>query len=1078
MNNKIALSKNSSDIYSPSQYLNILNYPFNSCKCHYSTCGYNCDCFCHYKNHSYKQYNCTLEQKTFDLINDYCKTRNTDIITNYNNIIYSNQQRKNKKVEFSKSLEKKIKPYEYQINYTYDNKSLHEINKEIIKFKNKMNKDKEYLNNIQSKLFTNTNTANEVQKTFINDSSNENIKLRKRAYSLSNRTPYYRSLTNNNKNINFELNNFYSEKRKIRDTLINNNIIKNNILEKSKLNILNNYQEDSYTNNKLKENDLSSNKICYPKRNNSFLSITSNNKILYKFDIINNNNINNKYKKNNYINKNETKRSKNINEYAYIKYPEKEEKNVDKKQNKFSNNKYLTIKAKNDKIQLKEKEIKINDISNLNNIYINSYNSECNYINSINKNSVNNFTQYNKNKKELLKYKTKKYDAFIDDIINENNKENVINNNKNKKISLNNINLITNYENIKKKYNNNTNNTNNTNNNTHTNTSNYYHNKNYIPKKTGSYNNDEKKEPEIITNQNNKNSTSTLKNINMKYSEDIKLKHIKKKYSDTFTNREYTNNYNIKENNNTKINNILNTITSFSIKLITKEEKNKDLIIKNLNEKIVEFEKQLKIANSKIKDLSKIIEEIKNKNKLLYIDKITSFNYITIQNHYIKLNKTNLNININRNKRQKLNNDEIIIHLPDRSILGRSKNASKYIHTLSDNEHHSYSSFDNYKNMNIYFRKITTIVNDQKIHKNKPVSLSKNPIRYNKNCILNKINIKTESSKNNNCIGSSNFIKDIKINEKIIYALYPSKGNSNILYFEPDVKKFSIEKIVNTDNFEENFSNYNEKNRSMYDVRYTNGNIFLYNEGYLYIVTGKDFNIFYKYDPYKKEIIKLCKLKYNHSNGNLIYYDQRIFCLSGDFNKKVECYIESKNEWIDIPELLTERSNFSTCIINEQYLFVLFGYNNINKQYLNSIEFIDLLYENAKWKYLYYDNNKNISLFFIGALALNYDDKKIIIFGGYDGKNKKGNSCFYQINLKRNFDDEENYDIRDDKLSHIDYINHGLEINKSNKCYFLDKGYNKYYESNSNLFYTFFDSEFHAHLININTFSHEIYKIE
>ena len=34
----------------------------------------------------------------------------------------------------------------------------------------------------------------------------------------------------------------------------------------------NNYQEDSYTNNKLKENDLSSNKICYPKRNNSFLS--------------------------------------------------------------------------------------------------------------------------------------------------------------------------------------------------------------------------------------------------------------------------------------------------------------------------------------------------------------------------------------------------------------------------------------------------------------------------------------------------------------------------------------------------------------------------------------------------------------------------------------------------------------------------------------------------------------------------------------------------------------------------------------------------------------------------------------
>ena len=158
---------------------------------------------------------------------------------------------------------------------------------------------------------------------------------------------------------------------------------------------------------------------------------------------------------------------------------------------------------------------------------------------------------------------------------------------------------------------------------------------------------------------------------------------------------------------------------------------------------------------------------------------------------------------------------------------------------------------------------------------------------------------------------------------------------------------------------------------------------------------------------------------------------------------------------------------------NKRYLFVLFGYNNINKKYLNGIEFIDLLCENSKWKYLYYENSSDTSLYLTRSLVMNYDDKKIIIFGGYDGKNNSRNNLFYQINLKKNFD-EERYDISDDNLSNIIKIGKGLEFNDKNKFYFFDFGYNKYFGDNNNWIYISFDSEFNVHIININTFSHEI----
>ena len=1075
MKNNIALNQDIFDKYSSLNYENKIKYPFNSCNCQYSLCGHNCNCNCHIQRMNiHKKSTKTIEQ-TFDLINNYRKKRNTTVIDNINNV-YSNAQRNNIKLEYSKSVEKVLNSnqYEDKLFYNYNNtkveesKSLAKINKEINQFKDKMNKDKEYLNNIQNKLFnTEIDKFSNMSSIHYNDTVKEStIKNRKRAFSLNNKmnevcgykSEFYHKNINN---LDYELNDYYTEKRKIRNAIMNNNFIDDEIIHKKEFNSIQNDKVNDYFKNK-NRNIM----IPPPRRNSSFLP-NNGNKNKY---ILNNSNNN----KHNYCDNNE----KSINQYIYnnnqrCKIPEK-------KEIYNPNMKYLTIQVKDDRVQLKEKGIKLNDYIYPNYCNTINYNNKKDFRNYINKslidNEINNYNFSNektKIKKDLIKYQIKKYNSFVDKLINENNKENSKNhmNNRRKDIELNNVDLLSNYETIKSKYEIKKNNFNAL--------SNSFMNKSITKAKSEVYYQENKKDEESIliisptdTNDNNydNNNNEEMKPKNKKYSKSNSIS------SNVETKNSF---YNNNCNNNFK------TISTFSINIEKKEENSKDLLIQDLKQKIIDLENELNEANSKLENLSKIIEELKNKNKVLYIDKIESFNYITIQNHIIKLNNRNLNINIKKNKKQNINNDELIIHFPKRSSLGKSP--KKYINSFIENEQFSYSSFDNYKNMNIYFRKITTTVNDQKIHKAKPVSLTKNSIRYNKNILLSKLNIKKDESNNNNKYinnknnSNTNLIKDMKMNEKVIYTIYSSKDNINMLFFDPETKKFSFQNFKDNVKFKTDFLNNikttNKNNINISDIKCNDGNIFLYNEGYLYAVVGNNYDMFYKLDSYNKEIYKLSKLKYNHSKGNLIFYDQRIFCMSGDYNKKVECYIEQKDQWIDIPEMLTERSNFSCCIIKEQYLFALFGYNNASKQYLNSIEYIDLLCENSKWRFLYYENNNNLSMFLIGAFGINYNDKSIIIFGGYNGQTRKGNNFYYQINLKKNFD-EENYEVNDENLSNITKLNQEVKINDNNKLYFSSNGFNKFYDENNNILLTFFDDEFHSHIINLNSYSHEIYSFE
>ena len=188
MKNNFALNQDIFDLYPSLNYENRIKYPLNSCNCQYSLCDSNCNCNCHIQRMNYHKKSTKTIEQTFDLINNYRNKRNT-AVNDKINIVYSDAQRNDIKLEYSKSMDKvkNSNQYEDKLFYNYNNnkveerKSLAKLNNEINQFKDKMNKDKEYLNNIQNKLFnTEMDKYSNMSSIHYNDTITEStIKKRK-----------------------------------------------------------------------------------------------------------------------------------------------------------------------------------------------------------------------------------------------------------------------------------------------------------------------------------------------------------------------------------------------------------------------------------------------------------------------------------------------------------------------------------------------------------------------------------------------------------------------------------------------------------------------------------------------------------------------------------------------------------------------------------------------------------------------------------------------------------------------------------------------------------------------------------
>ena len=489
---------------------------------------------------------------------------------------------------------------------------------------------------------------------------------------------------------------------------------------------------------------------------------------------------------------------------------------------------------------------------------------------------------------------------------------------------------------------------------------------------------------------------------------------------------------------------------------------NKFLLEEKLN-KINELEEENKKLMNQLFEYKKNISTLIDDNKNLSDEKINNEKYISelieknndynnqIINNKKELlslkeeNKNLLNeINILENKNKDLEkekNEKLKIKLNKKSnklfkdLLIKAEGNLSYNPTLNSNN-------SNY--LNDSFKKRDSLSSSSKKKINTSFSSTK---------LMNKLKIETDLS----VIPKSNkkkYINNIEeLGENLVFKILSER---TILCYDFSNKNFCLFDYADYNNFSINYSS--EEN---------NGNIYLSYNSILYIVTGKNSDCFYCFNPQKKSMEKLCSLNNNHSKGGLISYKNSIICLSGEHNKKCEIYNINKNKWEELPEMNFERSEFGTCLIKDQYLFSIFGFNYPKNEYLNNIEFLDLLNEGSLWNNLNYKSD-NLSLYIKGFLALNYSDNKIILIGGFNGELEKNIENFSQIILGNNFENDIYVENVDRKFKDI----------QKYKSYFFSTGITKYIDDKNRIYNIAFDNNDRIHIFEMQNMGHDVFLFE
>ena len=480
-------------------------------------------------------------------------------------------------------------------------------------------------------------------------------------------------------------------------------------------------------------------------------------------------------------------------------------------------------------------------------------------------------------------------------------------------------------------------------------------------------------------------------------------------------------------------------------------------LIKIYEKEIQRLNQKLNDSNNKIKEFMKLLINNKNENQLLKeeLNKIKK-----------ELFNKNKNIKDNSFKKKRVYNKN--------NIIGRNKNS--FILKLPDSFMTKNNNYDTIHNESKISQKNSVIINNTKIpskennrNKNNSINseiykkkISKKQKRSNSQPNINKIDLGLNDIGINNIdINKLNSQRnETKKNNKLIFIIYPNIKNLKLLTFDIEHKQFTKRNFVDLGNFNKSFLESFRSDESQYNT------IFLMHKKYLYIVTGKNSDLFYIYNPHINTINKICKLKNNHANGVLITFQYKLFCLSGKFNKKVEIYMEMKREWYELKEMNIERSFFSACIIRNKYLFCLYGYNTPTNKYLDSIEYYDINNDDKGWRYLKMNNPNLLKMNICGFMCLNYKDEKIIIFGGINGIEENPVNKFYQIILGKDFDNN----------TFIEEIKRKPKDIYKNIYYYFANGYGQFEDKNKNIYYTAFDNNYNVHIIQLNNLiSHDIY---
>lgn len=345
------------------------------------------------------------------------------------------------------------------------------------------------------------------------------------------------------------------------------------------------------------------------------------------------------------------------------------------------------------------------------------------------------------------------------------------------------------------------------------------------------------------------------------------------------------------------------------------------------------------------------------------------------------------------------------------------------------------------------YKTTTKIISSTSISKNKKMLSSSSTSR-----LINRMNLNPDLSIDTSSIQPK---QQLPLSNNLIYKIY--NDPKSILCYDISNRSFHLFNYADYNNFEENFS----KNTN------TNGSIYLTYNSTLYIITGKNNDMFYSYNHSNNSMNKLCSLNNNHRYGALIAYTKSLICLSGSHNKKVELYSIEKNTWSDLPEMNIERSEFCACLLRNRYIISMFGFNGLKSEYLNTVECLDMSNIKSGWRYLKYKNENLISMYIKGHLGINYNDEKIVIVGGVNGEDNCPEENFIQMMVNEDLDELK-----------VEKVERKLKDIYKNTSYMFSCGFTNVEDEKGRKFNVAFDDDNHVHVFNVEKMGHDVFYFE
>ena len=254
---------------------------------------------------------------------------------------------------------------------------------------------------------------------------------------------------------------------------------------------------------------------------------------------------------------------------------------------------------------------------------------------------------------------------------------------------------------------------------------------------------------------------------------------------------------------------------------------------------------------------------------------------------------------------------------------------------------------------------------------------------------------------------SLSFLSNNNINNKYLLLFGIDKDN-NFLQFDLVNKKWTKQQnILDIEDLSDSFkNNYIYENSIFYNT--LNG---------FFILTGKIANILYYYNAINEQLIKVCQFNTGHIGGSLLLdsKNNRIFVFSGKNIKICEYFSFTEKKIYKIPQLSTDRTNASFTI-HENKIYCFFGYSNLKKKYIDTIEYIDIQ-KLDQWK-IVSKIISDIDNFYIEKMAS-------VIF-----REKAADFIYLYCGTKKNQNNDKKVE---DKIVKFDTKNNKIEIVKNIK---------------------------------------------